>query len=280
MNVTTYTSDSQLAHPWRLFALMRVDIASSSPIAWRLALRNIRGHYRRSLLGLRLGCITVLMTTVIWVILSAALVESILNPHAVALLYRATRRSPLAYNPHEHTYPPSRLRPVFPEGGTSRAIAISLAGLWLAGWHSSLRSSALPNSATLSMTCSTASTTALRASTTRGILNHQYLDAENDVTSGVTTFATRCGRERTLWLLARVVLPAEIVCFAALVAVFSLYLPGYALAVVAFVFWCTFRHFGLALAHLAFFRTGPVTSVRYNFSYIPAGIVRMARKHV
>ena len=47
----------------------------------------------------------------------------------------------------------------------------------------------------------------------KGILHHQYLDAENDAASGVNTFATRYGRQRTLWVLTRLVIPAEVGCF-------------------------------------------------------------------
>jgi len=63
----------------------------------------------------------------------------------------------------------------------------------------------------------------------RGILNHQEFDAENDVVSGVTTFVTKYGRERSAWLVSHITLPVEFICFVWMNIVFSqqfwFYLP-------------------------------------------------------
>ena len=75
----------------------------------------------------------------------------------------------------------------------------------------------------------------------RGILNHQYGDAANDLCSGVTTFATRFGRSRTLWALSHIVLPLEMLCFALLTAAFTLELPLYVLGVAFFFCWRAFE---------------------------------------
>ncbi len=75
----------------------------------------------------------------------------------------------------------------------------------------------------------------------RGILNHQYLDADNDLQTGVTTFATRYGRAKTLNLLSAIVLPAEALCFAAVTMAFGADLRFYVAGVAAFIVWRTFQ---------------------------------------
>jgi 4-hydroxybenzoate polyprenyltransferase len=75
----------------------------------------------------------------------------------------------------------------------------------------------------------------------RGILVHQDVDAANDDAAGVATFVTRYGHERSFWLLSRIVLPAEIVCFVLMTFAFSLELRFYFVAVVLLFGWRIFQ---------------------------------------
>jgi 4-hydroxybenzoate polyprenyltransferase len=75
----------------------------------------------------------------------------------------------------------------------------------------------------------------------KGILNHQYQDAEGDAASGVETFATRHGSRQTLRLLARVVIPLEAASFVLMTAAFSREYPLYAPGVVLYLLWRWFQ---------------------------------------
>ncbi|HEY9627602.1 MAG TPA: ABC transporter permease [Coleofasciculaceae cyanobacterium] len=48
----TYTPESQLRHPMRLFRAMGRDLLASRELAWRLFVRDINTQYRQSLLGI------------------------------------------------------------------------------------------------------------------------------------------------------------------------------------------------------------------------------------
>jgi lipopolysaccharide transport system permease protein len=69
---TTYTPDPQLASPARFLAGMRADVASGRVLGWRLAVRNIRGQYRRSRFGYLWAFLPIIITTGIWVALNAS----------------------------------------------------------------------------------------------------------------------------------------------------------------------------------------------------------------
>jgi 4-hydroxybenzoate polyprenyltransferase len=75
----------------------------------------------------------------------------------------------------------------------------------------------------------------------KGILNHQYQDAEGDAAFGVETFATRYGRRQTLWLLARAVVPAEAACFALMTAALASEYPLYLGGVTLYLCWRCFQ---------------------------------------
>ena len=49
---TLYTPKSRILNPLRLFREMYGDLFASRELAWRLLIRNIRGQYRRSFLGI------------------------------------------------------------------------------------------------------------------------------------------------------------------------------------------------------------------------------------
>ena len=49
---TVYTPDSRIVRPVYLFQEMIADLLASRELAWRLLVRNIRGQYRQSFLGI------------------------------------------------------------------------------------------------------------------------------------------------------------------------------------------------------------------------------------
>lgn len=67
---TTYSAEPQMARPRQFFSLMRADMVLGGRLGWRLAVRNIRSKYRRSLLGYLWAVLPVLTTTAIWVALN------------------------------------------------------------------------------------------------------------------------------------------------------------------------------------------------------------------
>jgi lipopolysaccharide transport system permease protein len=50
--VVIYTPESRILHPLQLFKEMYRDLLASRELAWRLLVRDIRGQYRRSFLGI------------------------------------------------------------------------------------------------------------------------------------------------------------------------------------------------------------------------------------
>jgi len=97
----------------------------------------------------------------------------------------------------------------------------------------------------------------------RGILNHQLLDLDNDLRSGVQTLATRSGATATVRLLCSVVLPAEALAFALLTLVVSTRLPGYLPAAATVLLWRVFQ--------LAYLWDAPL---RWPWTLTPAVLVR------
>jgi 4-hydroxybenzoate polyprenyltransferase len=75
----------------------------------------------------------------------------------------------------------------------------------------------------------------------KGILVHQDVDAANDAVSGLTTFVTRYGHARTIWLLSRIVIPIETVCFLLMAAAFTRELRFYPAAVAIVLCWRIFQ---------------------------------------
>jgi 4-hydroxybenzoate polyprenyltransferase len=75
----------------------------------------------------------------------------------------------------------------------------------------------------------------------KGILVHQDVDAESDAASGLSTFVTRYGHARTLWLLSRIVIPAELAFFILMTLAFSRELRFYPVAVALFFCWRAFQ---------------------------------------
>lgn len=67
---TRYSAQSDIRNPIRLFGDMCSDAWEGRELAWRLFLRNIRGMYRQTLLGLFWAFLPPIANTAIWVFLS------------------------------------------------------------------------------------------------------------------------------------------------------------------------------------------------------------------
>ena len=61
----TYTPESPLAHPAKLWREMTQDLWAGRELAWRLAVRDISAQYRQSVLGVLWALINPLMTTAV-----------------------------------------------------------------------------------------------------------------------------------------------------------------------------------------------------------------------
>ena len=68
----TYTPESPLAHPAKLWSEMTQDLWSGRELAWRLAVRDINAQYRQSALGVLWALIGPLSTTAVWLFLSTS----------------------------------------------------------------------------------------------------------------------------------------------------------------------------------------------------------------
>jgi lipopolysaccharide transport system permease protein len=78
--ITVYTPDSGIRKPGVLLKDMVRDLVNSYELGWRFFLRNVRGMYRQSLLGLFWAFIPPIMTTLVWVFLNGQRIINIDNP--------------------------------------------------------------------------------------------------------------------------------------------------------------------------------------------------------
>ncbi len=71
-SVQVFTPQSGMAHPVRLVRESLGDLWSGRELAWRMFVRNIRGLYRQTFLGLFWAFLPPLANTLVWVILRRA----------------------------------------------------------------------------------------------------------------------------------------------------------------------------------------------------------------
>ena len=71
-SVAIYSAESEVRHPLRLIANMFADFMAGRELAWRLFLRNIRGLYRQTFLGLFWAFLPPIANTAMWVVLQKA----------------------------------------------------------------------------------------------------------------------------------------------------------------------------------------------------------------
>ena len=68
--IRTYTPESPLASPAKLWREMLNDFWAGRELAWRLAVRDVSAQYRQSALGVLWALINPLSTTAVWLFLS------------------------------------------------------------------------------------------------------------------------------------------------------------------------------------------------------------------
>lgn len=66
-----HTPESAIRRPGRLLREMAADLRASRPLAWSLALRDIRAQYRQSYLGYIWAFVMPLANTVVWIMLNS-----------------------------------------------------------------------------------------------------------------------------------------------------------------------------------------------------------------
>ena len=70
--VTLYSAESEIRYPWKLLWGIFASFWDGRELAWRLFLRNIRGLYRQTLLGLFWAFLPPIANTAIWIFLREA----------------------------------------------------------------------------------------------------------------------------------------------------------------------------------------------------------------
>ena len=75
--IRTYTPESPLAHPAKLWREMVADLWAGRELAWRLAVRDISAQYRQSLLGVVWALIIPMANTAVWLFLTASKVVQV-----------------------------------------------------------------------------------------------------------------------------------------------------------------------------------------------------------
>ena len=70
--IRTYTPESPLASPAKLWREMLNDFWAGRELAWRLAVRDVSAQYRQSALGVLWALINPLTTTAVWLFLSTS----------------------------------------------------------------------------------------------------------------------------------------------------------------------------------------------------------------
>ena len=72
MITTQYSAGSEIRHPLRLMRAIVADFVAGRHLAWRLFVRNIRGLYRQTLLGMFWAFLPPIANTAMWVFLRNA----------------------------------------------------------------------------------------------------------------------------------------------------------------------------------------------------------------
>jgi homopolymeric O-antigen transport system permease protein len=72
MKVTIYTPESAMRSPRKMFAGMWQDLVQSRELSWRLAIRDIKGMYRQSFLGLFWAFLLPFANTITWIFLKGS----------------------------------------------------------------------------------------------------------------------------------------------------------------------------------------------------------------
>lgn len=70
-DLTVYSPDSYLAHPFKMLREMFRDLITGRELAWRLAVRDVRAQYRQAILGILWAFILPLANTCAWIFLNS-----------------------------------------------------------------------------------------------------------------------------------------------------------------------------------------------------------------
>lgn len=89
-DVTTYSAQSSIRNPVQLIRDISMDFWLGRELAWRLFLRNIRGLYRQTLLGLFWAFLPPIANTAIWIFLRQANVFSMGDTQVDGTVYILT----------------------------------------------------------------------------------------------------------------------------------------------------------------------------------------------
>ena len=89
-DVTTYSTQSSIRNPVQLIRDISMDFWLGRELAWRLFLRNIRGLYRQTLLGLFWAFLPPIANTAIWIFLRQANVFSMGDTQVDGTVYILT----------------------------------------------------------------------------------------------------------------------------------------------------------------------------------------------
>ena len=87
----------------------------------------------------------------------------------------------------------------------------------------------------------------------RHLLQHQALDVEGDTRAGAKTFGARHGREATLRLISRRIIPVEMIAFGLLLSVAAPHIPFVGVLFVLYLAWQWFKVRFLWMSHLNMF---------------------------
>jgi lipopolysaccharide transport system permease protein len=69
-NISVYTPESAIRHPWKLFGEMFSDLYTSRELAWRLFVRDFSARYRQSMLGYIWAFLPPIVSTFTFVLLN------------------------------------------------------------------------------------------------------------------------------------------------------------------------------------------------------------------
>jgi lipopolysaccharide transport system permease protein len=79
--IITYSSESSVRHPWKLWAGMMRDLAGSRNLAWQLAVRDIKAQYRQAALGFAWAFIVPVANTAVWIFVQSSGIVSLRETH-------------------------------------------------------------------------------------------------------------------------------------------------------------------------------------------------------
>jgi lipopolysaccharide transport system permease protein len=87
LNITIYTPESSIRHPFGMIYNMFCDLFSGRELAWQLAVRDIRAQYRQTAFGLFWAFILPIANTITWIFLTNSGIVRICNTNLPYPIY-------------------------------------------------------------------------------------------------------------------------------------------------------------------------------------------------